>query len=401
MSIPAISTARRSPVVLSAPFRTFFLAAAVHGLAVVAAGPLLTRLHSPEAAAAWHAHELLFGYVPAVQAGILLTATASWTGRRLIAGAPVAALLALWVAGRLAVATFGVGSLAGAAIATAFPAVLAIVLGRELVLGRRLDQVPVMAVLVVLTVALPLFHGEVAAAGRSVFAERLAIVGIMAQFMVLLGRFIPLFTRDHLAARGDALPSAFDRMDRLSIAVGLSALATWITLPVLDLPAPAAGVVMIAAGLTHFARQARWTPGRTWRDPLLFVLHLGYGALPLGFMVAGTAAIVVAPRLAFATIHVWAIGGTGLTTLALMTRATLGHTGRPLRALAGTSALYAAVIAALIARIGGVLVPSWAAVLMPFAGVCWLAAFGGFLALYGPLLIRPNAALPHPAAGRQ
>jgi uncharacterized protein involved in response to NO len=172
-------------------------------------------------------------------------------------------------------------------------------------------------------------------------------------------------------------------------------------LPALDLPAPAAGMVMIAAGLAHLVRLGRWTPGRTVSEPLLFVLYLGYGALALGFMAAGTAAIMAMPRLAFASVHVWAIGGTGLTTLALMTRATLGHTGRPLRALTGTSALYVAVIAALIARLGGVLAPSWAAILMPLAGVCWLAAFGGFLVLYGPLLIRPDAASLPSRSGRQ
>jgi uncharacterized protein involved in response to NO len=375
--------------VLGAPFRPFFLAAALGAIAVVGLGPLLPQ--SPHAVAAWHAHELLFGYVPAVQAGILLTAVASWTGRRLLASAPLAVLLALWLAGRLAAAVFGIGNAATAAVVTAFPATLAILLGRELIVGRRRDQVPAIAVVAVLAIALPVFHAEVAAVGRSIYGERLAIAGIMGQFMVLLGGFIPVFTRDYLGRRGGALPAAFGRLDKVAIGVGFVAFVTWIALPSLPAAMPVAGLLLLAAAALHLARLARWTPWRTCDEPLLFVLHAGYAALPFGLAVAGVAAIIDAPRLAFATIHVWAIGGTGLVTLALMTRASLGHTGRPLHALAGTSALYAAVAAALAFRLGGVLAPSAAAVLMPLAGLSWLVAFAGFVAIYGPLLVRPDA----------
>jgi uncharacterized protein involved in response to NO len=390
MSAPAAAPESRPlATVLGAPFRPFFLAAALGAIAVVGLGPLLRQ--SPHAVAAWHAHELLFGYVPAVQAGILLTAVASWTGRRLCAGSPLAVLLVLWVAGRLAATVFGIGHAAAAAVVTAFPAALAILLGRELIAGRRRDQLPAIAVVAVLAIALPVFHAEVAAVGRSTFGERLAIAGIMGQFMVLLGGFIPVFTHDYLGRRGGALPAAFGRLDKVAIAVGLTALAVWIALPSLPAAAPAAGLLLLAAAALHLVRQARWTPFRTRAEPLLFVLHAGYAALPLGLALAGVAAIIDAPRLAFATIHVWAIGGTGLVTLALMTRASLGHTGRPLHALAGTSALYAAVAAALAARLGGVLAPSAAAMLMPLAGLSWLAAYVGFLAIYGPLLVRPGA----------
>lgn len=377
-------------VLLSAPFRLFFLIAAVDAVLVLALGHVLLP---PDAAAVWHAHELLFGYVPAVQTGILLTATAIWTGRRPIVGAPLLALLVLWIGGRMSIAVFGLGSMA-AAVTTAYPAVLASLLVRELVAGRRYDQLPTVVVLVGMVIAVPLFHAEVALTGGSVFSIRLTIAAIMAQFMILLGGIIPGFTRDYLAPRGGRQPVGPGRIDLVAIGVGLPALGMWVALPAFAAP-PLAGGLLIAAGILHLARQARWRPWRTFGEPLVFVLHVGYGALPLGFVVAGLAVIFSLPRLAEATIHVWAIGGTGLMTLALMTRASLGHTGRPPRALAGTSVLYGAVTTALLLHVGGILAPPWATLLMPMAGLCWMLAYGGFLAIYGALLIEPGAT-PHP-----
>ena len=397
VKIPRGPTAgERVSVLLSAPFRPFFIAAVLQALMVIAAGPLVTAITSADAAAAWHAHELLFGYVPAVQAGILLTAVATWTGRRLIAGAPIVALLVLWLAGRLTIAVAGIGPAEAATVAIAFPAGLALLLGYEIIAGRNFTNLPMVVVLVALSVAQALFHWEVAETGRSVFGERLAIAAIMAQFMVLLGRFVPMFTRDFLTPAGSGpMPATFGRVDAIALALGLAALAAWIGLPALGAWQAPAGVLLLTAGLAHVVRQSRWAPQRTLAEPLLCVLHAGYGALPLGLLVAGAAVITDAQRLAFATIHVWAIGGTALMTFALMTRASLGHTGRPLQALPGTSVLYGAIAAALVFRVAGVLAPHWAFALTPAAGLFWMAAFGGFLLIYGSLLLRPEIGKAH------
>lgn len=375
---------------LDAPLRPFFIAAALQALAVVAVGPLLAVRQPAGVLAAWHAHEMLFGYVPAVQAGVLLTAASHWTGRRPIAGAPVAALLALWLAGRLAIAVAGVGSAGATVLTTLFPAALALAVAHELVAGRGLARLPVVAVLAVLVVAQGLFHWEYAVDGRSVFGERLAIAAIMGQFMVLLGRLIPVFTHEVLGRAG-ALPAPFGSFDVAAVAAGVAALAAWIALPVAGRAGPASGVLLLSAGVLHLGRQARWVPHRSLAEPLVAVLHVGYGALPLGFLVAGAGVLADMPTLAFSSVHIWAIGGTAMITLALMTRASLAHTGCEVRALPGTSLLYGAIAAAVAARFTGVVVPAWASALMPLAGVCWIAAFGGFLFLYGPLLVRAQA----------
>jgi uncharacterized protein involved in response to NO len=136
-------------------------------------------------------------------------------------------------------------------------------------------------------------------------------------------------------------------------------------------------------------RLARWAGERTVRDRLVLILHLGYAFVPLGFGLAGAAAFGAIPPSA--GIHAWTGGAVGTMTLAIMTRATLGHTGRTLVASAGTQAIYAAVIAGALARVCAALHPEWFTLLLWFAGTAWAAAFLGFAALYASALCSPRA----------
>lgn len=383
-----------------ASFRPFFLAGALQAVAVIglwgAAFPLVALVDPPLAPAAWHAHELLFGYVPAVQAGFLLTAVPHWTGRRPLGTAPLAVLVALWIAGRLAVAGVlgaglsGLGPLAVAAVATAFTVALAAVVTHEIVAARSVANAAAVVSLAVLVVAQILFHADALSGHDGAFASRLALAGVTAQMMLLGGRIVPAFTRDYLLETGRApMPTPVRPLDAAAVGLGLFALVVWLALPGLGDAASAAGGLLIVAAVLLVVRQARWAPARTLREPLVWSLHLGAAMTPLGFFIAGAGVLCDDAALAAAVIHVWAIGGIGLMTLALMTRVSLGHTGRPPRALRGSTAIFLAIGLAAAARAGSVLVPDWTLPLLPLAGVLWIAAYAGFLVVYGPLLLRP------------
>jgi uncharacterized protein involved in response to NO len=174
--------------------------------------------------------------------------------------------------------------------------------------------------------------------------------------------------------------------DKAALLVLLAALALWIAAP----GAAATGAALALAGALHLVRLSRWAGERTTPEPLLWVLHAGYALLPLGALAVAVETLAPGAFGGAAAQHVWMAGAIGLMTLAVMTRATLGHTGRALAAGAGTTAIYLALLAALLARLAAGLWPGEAGVLHAVAGLAWIGAFGGFAALYGPLLLRPK-----------
>ena len=180
------------------------------------------------------------------------------------------------------------------------------------------------------------------------------------------------------------MPSPFGWFDMGTVAVSAVALLLWIVAP----DAAVTGSTLIAAGLIQLARLTRWAGERTFSDRLVLVLHVAYAFVPAGFVLTGCAALGLLP--ATAGIHAWTAGGVGTMTLAVMTRASLGHTGRELSASVGTQAIYALVVAGALARICASIEPDWSAPLLLVSGVLWAAAFGGFAVLYGPVLCRPR-----------
>jgi uncharacterized protein involved in response to NO len=143
----------------------------------------------------------------------------------------------------------------------------------------------------------------------------------------------------------------------------------------------------------QIARLFRWAGERTFSDRLVLVLHVAYAFVPAGFVLTGCAALGLIP--ATAGIHAWTGGAVGTMTLAVMTRASLGHTGRKLYASAGTQAIYALAVAGALTRICASLEPDWLGELLLASGFLWAAAFGGFALLYGPLLCRPRLGPAH------
>lgn len=395
------SEARRAysgPAVLSVGFRPFFLGAGVWAagavalwLAQLAGWPALPSAFDP---IAWHAHEMLFGYVTAVIAGFLLTAIPNWTGRLPVCGWQLGGLFALWCAGRVAVGVSAwIGPAAAAALDLAFPVVLCAVVLREIAAGRNWRNLPVATIVAVLAASDGLVHLE--ALGLAPTADlgadlglRLGIAAVAVLIALVGGRVVPSFTRNWLAKRGEAvLPRPFGRLDRLAVAVTIAAGLAWTLAP----EAAASGALALLAAALGAARLAGWCGHRTLAEPLVWVLHLGYAWLVAGFALLGAAVLVPALPQA-AALHALTAGAMGTMTLAIMTRATLGHSGRALTAGPGTAAIYALVGAAALLRVLAPLTALDAALLFGLSGLAWIGAFALFVVLYGPLLVGPRRA---------
>lgn len=383
-------------------FRPFFLFGALYAaLLILIWVPWflgLISLPTDFPPTAWHSHELLFGYVGAAIAGFLLTAVANWTGRAPVAGGALAALFALWLAGRLAVAASSViGLPATAVVCLAFPVSLIAVVGREIIAGRNWRNLKILILLTGFGAAQAFFHWEVWRLGRPVFADSLAIAAALTLIMVIGGRVIPTFTGNWLKARGETkLPPPFGPYDAVTMGFSVVALAAWAVTDLALLRAEIMGTILLAAALLNIVRQARWGPHRTLGEPLVAILHAAYFFIPAGFALAGYATLSGNASADAAATHAWTTGAIAAMTLAIMTRASLGHTGRALTASRFTMVIYVSVLAAAAARIAVALYPQWTMTLMPFAGVAWILAFLGFAIAYGPALLKPRLSNPVP-----
>jgi uncharacterized protein involved in response to NO len=389
------------PAFLSLGFRPFFLVGAPFAAIMIAIWvPWFLGLVAVPSAfppTAWHAHELLFGFTPAIIAGFLLTAVPNWTSRRPVAGWPLLGLVALWLAGRIAIAcSTHLDAASTAALSMAFPIVLAAVIGSEIVAARNWRNLKIIGVLLGLAAADGLFHYEIWQFGRSKFAHSVAVALALLLLMIVAGRIVPTFTANWLKQnRPGARPAALDRYDIVAMLLSGAALLAWVTLPLWEdepLARPLTGAAMLAAGAANILRQARWVPFRTFPEPLLAILHIAYVFVGLGFLLAGLGVLRDNYEFTTAGLHAWTSGAIGTMTLAVMTRVSRGHTGRKLTAPAGTVALYALILVAAVARIGAGLAPELTSLLLPIAGITWIAAFGGFAALYGRMLTSPRLA---------
>lgn len=379
------------PALLAYGFRPFFLAAGIWAaLAIlfwipVYAGQLtVDTVFSP---LDWHIHEMLYGYVAAAIAGFLLTAIPNWTGRLPVSGWPLGMLALLWFAGRAAILASGkIGGLAAASIDVSFLATLAAVAAREIIAGKNWRNLRVLIVLGVLIAGNIVFHAEVLFKGAADYGIRIAIGAIILLIALIGGRIVPSFTNNWLARNNPGrLPVPFARFDMAALGLSALALAAWIAAPAHVVT----GALLLLAGLLQAVRLARWAGYRTFADRLVLVLHVGYAFVPLGFLLIGASVFLPAVP-ASAGIHAWTAGAVGLMTLAVMTRATLGHTGQQLKAGPVTQAIYACVLVAAVLRIVAALTGSL--VLIEFAGLAWVAAFVCFLLRYGPLLARRKPA---------
>ncbi len=389
-------------------FRPFFLGAGLFALvamplwlgALVWGWPVGGAAYGP---VRWHAHEMLFGYTTAALAGFLLTTIPNWTGRLPVSGAPLAGLAALWAAGRLAMAAPDVlGQLASAGIDSAFLLVVLFVAAREIVAGRNWKNLKIVVALSLLAGLNIAFHVSVGGQGDAALFERAAIAVYISLIGLVGGRIIPSFTRNWLARVGAArLPAPFDRFDLAAMILLPLAMGVWALDPDWVGVAPLAAITAIA----HLVRLLRWQGIAARAEPMLVVLHVGYAFIPLGLVaLAGASLGVIA---AVSALHLLTVGAIVNMTLAVMTRATRGHTGRPILATKPTLLIFVAIFLSAAIRPFAELVPDSYLLVLGTSGAAWMLAFLLFSIEYGTMLVqarvpgvpkRPSAA-PVSAAG--
>ena len=375
------------PVLFSYGFRPFFLLGSIYaGFAILVWLPVFMGELSFVSAFIprdWHVHEMLFGFLPAVITGFLFTAIPNWTGRLPLRGRPLMFLVALWIAGRASV-TFSAetGWLAAMLVDCSFLLLIAAAAAREILAGKKWNNLSVVILILVLLAGNVTFHLEAHFKGAAEYSIRVGIGVVVLLISLIGGRIIPSFTRNWLVKRNPGrLPVPFARFDMVCVAAGAIALICWIVTPA----AIWTGDALAAAGVLHLVRLARWAVYRTVRVGLLLILHIGYAFVPIGFLLNACSAFGIVP--AGAGIHAWMAGAAGIMTLAVMSRASLGHTGQQLTASVATQAVYASIIVAVVARICAVLEPAHSVPLLHVAAFAWAAAFLGFAACYGPSLV--------------
>ena len=382
----------RMPPLLTAGFRPFFLAAAAWAtLSMAAWMPMFSgqlELPSRFDPLSWHIHEMLFGFVMATVGGFLLTAIPNWTGRAPVAGTPLAVLAGLWLLGRV-VCVFSAMIPAGLVIAgdLAFAVALEVVAAHELIAVGNRRNYPLLAPVVLLAIANLLTHLQALDMAVPIgLGWRLGIAVVIVLISVIGGRIVPAFTSNWLGARG--LTPVAPSIPWLEIAARgtlIVALLGWVLLP----DWRPLGVLLLAAAALNLARLARWRGIATLEEPLLLVLHVGYLWLVVGVTLLGLSLIsdVVPPA---AAVHALTAGAMGTMTLAVMTRATLGHTGRVLRADKVTMLIYALASASALLRIVAAWVIDGQMDLYDVAALAWVGAFALFAAEYGPMLLAPR-----------
>ena len=381
------------PSFLSYGFRPFFLGAAVFGgLAILvwvvlfAGGVQAEFLYFPRE---WHVHEMLFGFIPALIAGFLLTAMPNWTDRMPLRGTPLLVMFVLWLAGRLLMAAPLAGASPGAIIDGAFLVLLAVYVWREIIAAGCWDRAPIGVLVSFYACANILFHLSALRAMPTDFSERLALSVMTLLLTIIGGRLTPTFTREFLAGRNmTGLPEVFSPVDAATIVLVLLAAIAWIAQP----ESVWAGIMLLVAGIASVVRLLRWGGWRTSEEPLVLILHVGYGWVGLFLMALGAAILGVGFSIENA-VHLLTTGAMGTMTLAVMTRASLGHTGRVRHADRLTVMMYLLVTIGAMLRIFSPHAETPTALtytILSLSALCWGGAYVLFALQYARYLVRPS-----------
>lgn len=376
---------------LSAAFRPMFLGLALLALVSIAFWTaaltgLLPVAVSPTSL--WHAHEMLFGFALAAAAGFLLTAVAQWTGRPPVRGGMLLLLAAFWFAGRLALAVSGWSSLPTAVLAMSFPVLLVFLVAREIVVGRSRRNYPIVVLITLIAILDGAYHAG--ASGLVQGLDRLSVLAALYLFIVLVtvisGRIVPAFTGNWLRARGDT---------RQPVS---SALLETLTTPmtaitgVLAVAAPghlATSAAALGTAALHAARLARWRGFAVRSDPLLLVLHVAYAWLPAGFFLLAICSFNGSVPLS-SVLHAFGVGVIGTMILAVTSRVSLGHTGRPLSASRVTAFAYVLLTLAAAVRVIAPMTGAGYLLAIEVAALAWMSAWLLFLWVYTPILVKPR-----------
>ncbi len=371
---------------LSLGLKPFFLGVALFAILAIALWALtlqgLSLITPTYGMHLWHMHEMLFGYGSAVLTGFLLTAVPNWTGRKPLSGVGLGALWLVWLAGRAAM-MLGAPPLELVTLDVSFLLLVILIVTRDIVIARNWRNLMVLGPILLIAVGNATFHVEVITNGAPDYGPRIGLGGLVFLVMLIGGRIIPAFSRNWLVKQGATRPpTMFSRFDAIVLLLTLAALARWVLIPSGPLTGAALGVV----ALLHLLRLMRWCGLATLSNPLLFVLHAAYAMIPTGLALLGMAAGWNDVALYVAALHLLGIGVVGAMTLAVMSRASLGHTGQALRAdrwlQAGLTSIFLSAFARVLAEFS-----DFQTTLITFSALFWIAGFTLFIVRIGPGLL--------------
>ena len=386
-----ISRPTQIPAFWSYGFRPFFFLGALYAaLNILFWLPFyLAEVELPVLvdAADWHIHELLFGVLPAIIAGFLLTAIPNWTGRLPVKGVPLLLLVLIWVAGRVAFnfsAYFGL-TITGI-IDCAFLFIFFGAAAIEIVSGKNWRNLRVLILIGALALGHLAFYIEVHLFGSADISRRIAIAAITLLVMLIGGRVIPSFTRNWLAKLTPGrLPTPFNKHDAAILVLSVLTLVGWVIAP----ENTGVGYLFLATAIANFWRLIRWAGDRALASYLLVILHAGYLFLPIGFLLLGVHILWPDLVSSAAGVHAIGMGGFGSMVLGIMVRATRGHTGHKLQADFGAQLSFTLILLASIIRILAALevFGDFNQILLRVAQFGWCLAFFSFAVFYAPKLL--------------
>jgi uncharacterized protein involved in response to NO len=387
MRIASGTNRQRGIAVLALGFRPFFLAAGIAAVlsVLVWLGMLTGHVPQPDylAGPAWHAHEMLFGYLAAVIAGFLLTAVRNWSGMDTPTGPALAGLVALWLAARL-MPWLGLPPLLVALTDVAFFPVLAFALRRPLWFGPNPVNRVFLLLFAGMTLASALVHLDVFGVlpGGTGRGHRLMLDLVILTMLLVSGRVMPFFIERGIPG---AMPRSFQVIERpIFFLAGALLIA--------DLLQPygsPSGALAITLGLVLLVRIAGWHDRRVWTTPMLTVLYVGLLWLALGLILDGLPAFTDLP--ARGALHTLTVGAIGVVTLGMMARVAIGHTGRAMQASGLTILAFVLInCAAALRGLAPLIDPAGYQGWLMGAGICWILAFALFLRVHGPMLVAPR-----------
>lgn len=368
-------------------FRPFFMLAAGYSLfGLVAWLGIQLELWGPFEAISdpvlWHAHEMIYGFVMAVVAGFLLTAVANWTGGAPVRQLQLAALCILWLAGRVAVHLNGLPLWLMGLVDNAFIPVLAISLSLPLLKSKNVRNFIFLGILAALFACNIAFYLT-----QDRLALHIALLIIIAMISLVGGRIIPAFTVAGLRRIGLVVyQKDQSRLDRFCL---VSMVALVVAVLVTGMESVATGTAALLAGALHLFRLRHYHVIASLKEPMLWILHAGYGWLIFGLFMLGFCGYGIG-TLSLA-LHALTVGCIGSVCIGMMCRVTLGHTGRHQIAKPLTKLIFVLIQVAALARVGGpLLLPEHYMVWIGISGVLWAVSFALYLPAYAPMLVAPR-----------
>lgn len=385
------------PAFLSGAFRPFFLAASVWAVVSIFVWVLIIsgvgNFPSALVETSWHSHEMIFGFGGAALAGFILTAVPNWTGRLPVRGMPLAVLAGLWLLGRLSILAAAFLNIQWIGLFDLpFLFALSFAVFREILSAKNKRNVPVAGLFGVFALANLIFHLEgFGVSGFDGHGWRLGLGATVVLIAVIGGRIVPSFTRNWLAKsapRGGAkprLPVTPNALDKYIVILTGIALSAWTIAPEFI----GSGLALILAGAGQLLRVSRWRGLSTLKSSIVFILHIGYAWIGLGLALLGTS-IIWGGLISSNAIHALTIGAVGTMIAAVMSRASLGHAGRKIKAGLGLSSVYILISIAVCLRLATAPFPELYSVWIMASGSAWMLAFAIFAALFFPLYLKPR-----------